>query len=61
LEYADFAQEMQDSEEARGGKIANTILIRPIINLFNGEYKGADFRKKANEMAQKKQYLGKPK
>jgi tRNA-dihydrouridine synthase A len=57
--YSRFAQEMQDIEAAKGGKISNTILARPIINLFSGEYKGADFRKVLNQHAASKEYVGK--
>ena len=49
LDYANFAQNEQNLEKAKGGKISNTILIRPLINLFSGEFKGADFRKKMNQ------------
>ena len=56
--YADFAQQMQDEEAARGGKLSNTILMRPLINLFCGEFKGADFRKYTNQMAASKEYQG---
>ena len=48
IEYADWAQSEQDAEAAAGGKISNTIMVRPIINLFSSEFKGADFRKFVN-------------
>ena len=48
LDYAEFAQAHQDEESAAGGKLSNTILVRPLINLFVSEYKGADFRKHLN-------------
>ena len=31
-------------------------MIRPLINLFSGEYKGADYRKLMNESASKPEY-----
>ena len=33
-------------------------MCRPLINLFVGEYKGADFKKKINQMAAGKTYKG---
>ena len=41
--------------------MSNTILVRPLINLFNGEFKGADFRKKLNVMATQPEYKNKVK
>ena len=61
LEYADFAQSHQDEETGAGGKLSNTILVRPLINMFVSEYKGADFRKHLNNLAAKKEYIGKVK
>ena len=50
--YAEFAQSEQDREMKENKKVlSNTILLRPIINLFVGEFKGADFRKKISVMA----------
>ena len=57
--YADFAQKMQDEEVAKGGKISNTILVRPLINLFASEWKGADYRKRINFNATKPEYKDK--
>ena len=51
LDYADFVQNEQTNEVERGGKLSNTILVRPLINIFSGEFKGADFRKKMNAWA----------
>mmetsp|Transcript_8650 Transcript_8650/g.14652 ORF Transcript_8650/g.14652 Transcript_8650/m.14652 type:complete len:291 (-) Transcript_8650:200-1072(-) len=59
FKYADFAQEEQNKEEAKGLRISNTILLRPIINLFHGEFKGGDFRKHIGVAATKPQYLNK--
>ena len=56
--YAEFCQAKQDQEMAKGGKLSNTILIKPIVNLFVGEFKGADFRKHMNQQAASKQFLG---
>jgi hypothetical protein len=55
-QYAEFAQKMQDDEAELGGKISNVILIRPIINLFASEWKGADYRKRINFNASKPEY-----
>ena len=56
IEYAEFAQNLQNKEMERGGKISNTILCRCLTNLFNGEYKGAEFRKHINKLATKPEY-----
>ena len=56
LDYAEFAQNEQTNEVARGGKLSNTIMIRPLINIFSGEFKGADFRKKMNQWATNPKY-----
>lgn len=61
LDYADFAQKMQDEEAERGGKLSNVVLVRPLINLFSGEWKGADYRKNFNLNAVKPLYKGKVK
>ena len=45
MEYAEFAQNEQNKEIEKGKGLSNTILVRPIINFFQGEFKGADFRK----------------
>ena len=58
-QYADFAQHEQDVEAEKGGRISNTILIRPLINLFVGEFKGAEFRKHLGVQATRPQYAGK--
>lgn len=58
LAYADYAQKESDFEIARVGRCSNTIMIRPIINMFVGEYRGAEFKKKINQMASGKQYKG---
>ena len=42
--YADFAQQEQDAAVKTGYHLTNNILIRPLINLFSGEYEGAKFR-----------------
>jgi hypothetical protein len=42
--YADFAQQEQDAAVKTGHHLTNNILIRPLINLFSGEYEGAKFR-----------------
>ena len=55
-DYAEFAQNEQNKEVAKGGKLSNTILIRPLINMFCGEFKGADFRKKMNQWATNAKY-----
>lgn len=31
--------------------MSNTVLVRPIINLFVGEFKGSEFRKRVNGMS----------
>lgn len=41
LAYGDWLQGLQDQDP----KLSNTIMVRPIINCFSGEYKGANFRK----------------
>lgn len=43
--YADFAQKEQDESIEAGWNLTNGILIRPLINLFNGEYGSGDYRK----------------
>lgn len=42
--YADFAQVEQDKAVESGYHLTNNILVRPLINLFSGEYEGAKFR-----------------
>jgi len=61
LQYADFVQNEQDIVVAKGQRLSNTILIRPIINFFQGEYKGADFRKRIGIQATRPEYQGKVK
>lgn len=52
LQYADFVQEEMDNEFKRTGKYSSTtIMARPLINLFVGEYRGNEFRKTFNQMA----------
>lgn len=58
LDYAEYAQKQQDYEQKKYGKSSNTIMCRPLINMFVGEYKGADFKKKLNQMAAGKTYKG---
>ena len=48
-----------DNEFKKTGKFcSNTIMIRPLINLFVGEYKGSEFRKVFNQMAIQQKYKG---
>lgn len=61
LEYADYAQEIMDTEIAKYGKCSNTIMCRPIINMFVGEYKGAEFKRKLMNASKGKEYIGKVK
>ena len=49
--YADFAQDCLEKEVKKYGRTSNTVLCRPIINMFTGEFKGVDWRKKINGMA----------
>ena len=56
VQYADFCKEMQDIEKEKGNRLSNVHLCRPLINLFGGEWKGADFRKKMNQNATKPEY-----
>ena len=49
LKYADYAQKQQDYDIAKYGRSSNTIMCRPLINMFVGEYKGADLKKKMNQ------------
>lgn len=59
MQYADFVQEEMDKELKRTGKYcSNTIMIRPMINLFVGEYRGGEFRKTFNQMAIQPKYKG---
>lgn len=58
LKYADYAQKQQDYDIAKYGRSSNTIMCRPLINMFVGEYKGADLKKKMNQMATQKPYKG---
>ena len=53
LAYADFAQEQGDIllEKYPKSRQSNSILVRPICNLFVGEFKGAEFRKRVNGMS----------
>mmetsp|Transcript_1296 Transcript_1296/g.1608 ORF Transcript_1296/g.1608 Transcript_1296/m.1608 type:complete len:132 (+) Transcript_1296:961-1356(+) len=39
--------------------MSNTLIVRPLINLFCGEFKGGDFRKQINELAAQKKNIGK--
>jgi hypothetical protein len=43
--YADFAQVEQDESIKAGWNLTNNILVRPLINLFNGEHGALDWRK----------------
>ena len=58
LAYAEYAQKEMDQEIAKTGRCSTTIMCRPIINMFVGEYKGAEFKKKVNQMASGKEYKG---
>jgi len=52
--YADFAQQEQDAATETGYHLSNNILIRPLINLFSGEYEGAKFRGQLTSTAAQK-------
>lgn len=48
-----------DKEFQRTGKYCSTtIMVRPLINLFVGEYRGSEFRKIFNQMAVQPKYKG---
>ena len=57
LDYANWLQNEQD----QFSYISNTTAVKPIVNIFAGEWMGAEFRKFVNESASKPQYKGKVK
>jgi len=56
--YADFAQIEQDESIKAGWNLTNNILVRPLINLFNGEHGALDWRKLITQTAQDKSRAG---
>jgi len=61
IEYADFVQSCQDADTAQHGKGRagnNNILVKPLVYLFKGEYKGSEFRAILTEGAAKKENAG---
>ena len=56
--YADFAQVEQDESIKAGWNLTNNILVRPLINLFNGEHGALDWRKFITQTAQDKDRAG---
>lgn len=44
IDYADFAQAEHDQAKEDGWHLSYSILVRPLINLFAGEYQGSQFR-----------------
>jgi hypothetical protein len=44
-DYAEYAQKEQQAAPDHGEYIPNSLLIKPLINLFTGEYEGGSFRK----------------
>lgn len=61
LEYSDYAQAIMDEEIAKHGSCSNTIMCRPIINMFVGEYKGAQFKRSLMNKSREADYKGKVK
>eukprot|EP00347_Sterkiella_histriomuscorum_P020914 403335975 len=61
LDYAEYAQREQDQGLDRGERIPNPLLVKPVINIFSGEYEGGKFRKCLSDNAIKKIYKGKVK
>lgn len=57
--YAEYAQKEQDEAPDLNEYIPNTLLIKPLIHLFNSEYEGGAYRKFLTEAAINKQYKGK--
>ena len=57
--YADFAQREHDALVEKGDRIANRSMVVPLLNLFAGEWKGAQFRKQLNVWACLPKYAGK--
>ena len=55
IEYGNWLQEQQDENP----KMSNTIMVKPLVNMFAGEYMGAEFRKRLNQQANQPQYKGK--
>lgn len=41
-----------------GEKIPNSVLVKPLINLFSGEYEGGKYRRKLGEKANDKAFKG---
>ena len=54
-DYAVFAQNEQTKEYANGFRLSCNVLVKPIIQLFAGEYKGGDWRQKLTLSAADKQ------
>ena len=50
-----FAQKEQTKEYANGFKLTCNVLVKPIIHLFAGEYKSADWRQRLTVAAADKQ------
>lgn len=42
--YADFAEQEQEKARTNNWVLPNNVLIRPIINLFSGEFESTKYR-----------------
>lgn len=60
MQYADFVQQCQDEDAAKPGRGAgnNNILVKPLVYLFKGEYKGSEYRSCITEGAAAKENVG---